>query len=441
MKRIALIFLLFTGCARVNVEHEYGAMQESVKCRTGHTFCWERSCEEAECIHSIVATTLTHSLTRNEAVEIALSNNPDLQAAYEDLGLAKAAIVQAGLLTNPSISIDYRFPSGLSSVESSLRFAAADLWLLPIRKQMACAEQKIVHAHLLNQVLQTKADAIQNYYRRKHSAAKLDLMGQLVDESDQIRQRVTHRQAFGYTTDLDIAMADTTYAMQLAMLLDAERMDMMANLELRKALGLDDSFPSVAVPPRLRPPDTHLPPKKALVKTALACNPEIAALQHEIALANTRIRLARARIFRQVDLGIAQTKDPGEANGFGPSIGIQLPIFDQNQAQIARAQFLLRKRCKELQAKRIEISTLVRETAQKYITTQQQLRVYRNEVIPYLDRAIDYATRYGISLQINLVIILESFRSRTGAYIRMLDLTLETHEALATLEALTGQAI
>ncbi len=34
-------------------------------------------------------------------------------------------------------------------------------------------------------------------------------------------------------------------------------------------------------------------------------------------------------------------------------------------------------------------------------------------MIPSLDRAIDYATRYGISLQINLVIVLESFRSRT----------------------------
>ncbi len=111
MKRLLLFSLLLSGCARVNVEREYGAMQEAAKCRTGHLCCWERSCEEAECIHTKAASTLTHPRTRNEAVEIALSNNPSLQAAYENLGIAKAAIVQAGLLTNPSLSIDRRFPS------------------------------------------------------------------------------------------------------------------------------------------------------------------------------------------------------------------------------------------------------------------------------------------------------------------------------------------
>ena len=36
------------------------------------------------------------------AVQIALLNNPALQAAYEDLGVAQADVVQAGILKNPT---------------------------------------------------------------------------------------------------------------------------------------------------------------------------------------------------------------------------------------------------------------------------------------------------------------------------------------------------
>ncbi len=441
MRRCLIILCLLSSCGKVCVETEYTDMQSQAHCRTGHCFTWDRSCESHTAIHSQTLQALRTDLSEEQAVKLALSNNPELQAQIEELGLAKAALVQAGLLTNPSLSIDWRLPSGKSSVESSLLFAATDLWQLPIRKQLAARKQAAAHSHLLAHILRTAAMAKYAYYERQHAQAKLEVMEQLTDDVRAIKERVAYRKEFGFTTDLDIAMADSLYGHQLNMLLTAERMNKMSNLELRKAIGLTDRYPAVAIMTPFSPPTYTPPSPDQLIARALRCNPEIQALERELWRAEAGIRLAKSRVIRDLGLGIAQEKSPGEANGFGPSLAIQIPIFDQNQAQIARAQFLYRQKCKLLAAKKIAISTLLRETLTLYATTQKQLKIYREQIIPALERAIDYTTTYSSRYQINRVIELQSLRSLTAARAQELDFILEAKRALATLEELVGERL
>jgi hypothetical protein len=46
---------------------------------------------------------LQGGLTREHAVEIARLNNPHLQETYDELDVSQADLVQAGLLSNPSL--------------------------------------------------------------------------------------------------------------------------------------------------------------------------------------------------------------------------------------------------------------------------------------------------------------------------------------------------
>ena len=54
---------------------------------------------------------LEGELTTNAAVQIALLNNAALQATFEELGIAQAELVQAGLLKNPVFAGHVRFPA------------------------------------------------------------------------------------------------------------------------------------------------------------------------------------------------------------------------------------------------------------------------------------------------------------------------------------------
>lgn len=82
---------------------------------------------------------VAEGLTQEEAVRIALLNNRELQAAFYDIGVARADWVQSGLLAKPTINASLRFPSGGGSTDFLGAFSQniADIWQIPMRKKVA----------------------------------------------------------------------------------------------------------------------------------------------------------------------------------------------------------------------------------------------------------------------------------------------------------------
>ena len=78
----------------------------------------------------------------DEAVQIALLNNRELQALYSDLGVAQADLVQAGLLKNPIFDAAILFPvasGGRPKLELSAVWNFLDIFYVPLRKRVAAA--------------------------------------------------------------------------------------------------------------------------------------------------------------------------------------------------------------------------------------------------------------------------------------------------------------
>ena len=72
---------------------------------------------------------------------MALLNGSDLQTTYEELGVAQADLVQAGLLANPTISAEIRFPGRPNfPVEANLEDEFLQLFFLPLRQKVAQAQ-------------------------------------------------------------------------------------------------------------------------------------------------------------------------------------------------------------------------------------------------------------------------------------------------------------
>ena len=44
------------------------------------------------------------------AVRMGLSRNPDLLSAMQELGIANATVIQAGIISNPTLSGQVKFP-------------------------------------------------------------------------------------------------------------------------------------------------------------------------------------------------------------------------------------------------------------------------------------------------------------------------------------------
>ena len=90
-------------------------------------------------------------LTADEAVALALWNNAAFQVSVTDLGFARADLVEAGVFTNPVLSL--LLPIGPKQLEATLRWPIEVLWERPRRMAAArlaldVASERLVQAGL-----------------------------------------------------------------------------------------------------------------------------------------------------------------------------------------------------------------------------------------------------------------------------------------------------
>jgi hypothetical protein len=94
---------------------------------------------------------VTTDPTPDEAVEVALWNNPEFQVSASALGFARADLLEAGLLRNPVLSL--LFPLGTKQLEATLKWPVEVLWERPKRVAAArlsteAAAERLVQAGL-----------------------------------------------------------------------------------------------------------------------------------------------------------------------------------------------------------------------------------------------------------------------------------------------------
>src|SRR5687768_536929 len=130
------------GCARVPREAGFPDVEQAVAMRNqGMRAHWNQGTAEDQKIARAVELMLEKQLTVDDAVQIALLNNPRLQATYEDLAIAQSNLVQAGLLSNPVFEAEVRFVEGGggTGLELSVVQEFLDLLYIPLRKRQAGA--------------------------------------------------------------------------------------------------------------------------------------------------------------------------------------------------------------------------------------------------------------------------------------------------------------
>ena len=115
-------------------------VEKAVQERTGLAVRVQQDAAARETALAEVRALLRKPLTVNRAVQIALLNNRELLATFEDVGVSAADLREAGMWKNPSFDLSVRFPdrppSG-ANWEEAVAFDLLDLLMLPLRKRVA----------------------------------------------------------------------------------------------------------------------------------------------------------------------------------------------------------------------------------------------------------------------------------------------------------------
>ena len=117
----------------------------------------------------------------------------------------------------------------------------------------------------------------------------------------------------------------------------------------------------------------NLPDLETAVRYALDHRVEVQMAKFRIRQAEQMLELDKKFVFKHIGVGASYERDVEGTEGFGPALDIQLPLFDQNQAQIARTRYKIRQERKNLQA----LEGQIREEVTKDL---EQIQFYENQL-------------------------------------------------------------
>ncbi len=438
---ILIIPLLITGCATVNPQKDFDAVSLSSQMKTGYTVTWQQTPEDEAQTQRAVEELLMDGVTQEEAVRIALMNNRDLQAKFEFLGIARADVVQAGLFSNPSIGTLFEFPTkGAFGVgpDIDLLFSLSDLWNVPIRQEIASFDAQRVTMQVIEEILKTAAEARNAFDEVLFQQALYEFTQSNIKLFESAFDKTKYYYQSGLVNDLDLSLAESSVYEEKLALAKVEADLKSARVELVRQLGLDPLESIIKTQGKL--PETQtvsLTPSEAW-NYAYDNRADLKISRFQIEQSKWVLKLQKARIYGDVNLGGNYTRELDGTKTYGPLLSFQIPIFDQNQAGIARAQYQLRQAEKNLAATETtaqeEILRLIRELKFQH----NNATLLRDKMLVLNRKTEKFAEKFYNAMQLNAFFLIEARRRVLNTFRNYLEARRDYRRIESQLEVALG---
>jgi len=467
-----------SSCAHVDPAADFARTRQLIRSRTGAETAYDP--DAPVLTHEEIDALLVDGLTLEEAVRLALLNNRGLQAEFMRIGVAKADLVQAGLLSNPTLAFSAQFPEGggRSNVQASLAQNIADLWQIPLRRKVADAalnETILEAAHVASTLAQqTRID----YYRAKAAEGQHDVAEKNRELVSRSHAAVQSQREAGLANLLDENLAHGQVLTAELGVRQARLEAANAKRELARRLSLSRDVEAVRLVDALADSDEPAPTAEEAIEIARTHRLDVQAIEQATESLLAGIALEKRRILPDVSIGpFLERPDRRATPGrdvaadfvrssltsgaltvpgiqsrserqrqrsreidflMGPALTLTLPIFDQNQAQIARARYEYLREFREYEALLIDIAQNVRLAVDAAITAQSTAAYYRDQLVPQALQSLEFAMASYAAGQTNLLTLLEAQRSALEAQRGRTKTLLEANVARSRLELELG---
>ncbi|MCL4211285.1 MAG: TolC family protein [Phycisphaeraceae bacterium] len=414
---------LTTSCAAPDARPGFENVQSTIGDRTDHGIHWRTGAAEDDAADARIAELLAAELEAPHAVQVALLNNRRLQALYEDLGVAQAMLVQAGLLRNPVFSAGAEFLE--AGHGTNLAFGVAwsflDVFAMPLRVRAAEASYEAAQADVAAAVIDHAARTHAAFIRAQAAEQSVELWKQVLLASEASLEFVTRLHRAGNVRDLDVAVEQAALeeARLRAAFAEAERRAAREQLNILMGTWGGQTEWRLA----LRLPD--IPETESLPDDV-----ERVAVERSLALAAGRLRVDaaaaragltdRTALLEFLEVGAEATRDEGEWE-IGPEIELPIPLFDQGQARRAIASSNLRRAMHEHYATAVEVRAAAR-AARDRLSAAREIALHHRDVLVPLRRRIYRETLLDYNaMQIGAVQLIQVRQAEIDAGRRLIE--------------------
>lgn len=419
------MLVAIAGCATVNPRADFDRAARELGRAVGTDVLY-RPDDERD-IERRVTELLDGGLSADEAVQVALLNNPGLQAALLKLGIGRAEVVQSGFFSNPTLAVSVRWPDGggLTNLQAGLAQNIAELWQVPYRRLAAQRDLDRTVLEVAREASVLALDVRTLYWRAVRARYDHDLAREDCELAQKLHRLTIARRDAGAGSAVDVNLAESQF--------------MGAELRLRQsALAMIESSAALATrlgiktPPReivlrdvlVEPSAWTLTPAQ-IIAAAMADRLDVRATRMAADGAHARVEIEKSRFLRSLELGVSTERSARSTRGdrnwladttfdsiqggqltppslqpreqestdwvIGPELGVELPLFDQNQAQIARAEYVHQQAMKALDALERELTQDAYVAYERATTAADTARFYMDKVLPLRETGLSLA--------------------------------------------------
>lgn len=394
----ASLAVLAAGCAGVDPQPVFDSLRVDLAGRSGIEATWPRDAEASAAADAELRQLLEGELDADRATRIALLRNRDLLAGLEELGIGQAELAQATRIANPKLELSRRTASGGggSQVEVGLAVELLDGLIAPRRRKLAEIELEALRLRTARLLQTTVADTRIAVAELQATLKKLEGLVLLRDLDASAAEIAKRQHAAGNVNDRELARHELRANQSQVALTKARLEARQAREVLQRQMGL--SGPELGW--KLA---ADWPQKSAreisgdnLEQLAEEQRYDLAAARAGLDLVGRALALKKGmRYFPLgVEVGVSTEKEPDGSRLTGPTLVLELPIFDTGKAGVAKLEAEERKARRQLEGLTLEARSQVREAWDALRAARQLADFHQRVLLPQQAFVVDQTLRH-----------------------------------------------
>lgn len=283
---------------------------------------------------------LDRPMTLDAALRVAMLRSPRLQQEYARLGLARAEVLEAVQVENPRLSFSrLSLDGGGDKRTVGLALPLVDLLVWPARARLAATDYDRARFEVASAVLGVAAEVESAWYEHvaaRQVAGMREAVAEGAAASAELAQRFFDA---GNISELQLRQEQAAASEARITALHARAEAGRRRLELNTLLGLRGDEARWQASDPLPLPVPHEDDPALLAKLASEGNLELLAARKEAEVLADALGITRnLRWLGGTEIGYERETEADGQRLKGPNIELELPVFNQGQARVARAE-------------------------------------------------------------------------------------------------------
>jgi len=430
---------LIGGCASVERSPGFGDVQ-SLAAEYGVTkVTWNQGTTDDKAAAESVAQLLARDLTADAAVQIALLNNRNLQAVYEELRIAQADLVQAGVLRNPVFDGSIRFVGSPADnvIDLGIAFDFLDVFFIPMRKAVAQQQFDAAKIRVTGAVIDLAGETKGTFYELQAAMQMLEVRRTTLAAYEASFDFAKRLRAAGNNTRLRVANEQALYEEARLAIVAAEERSIAMREEMNRLMGLFGSAGQWKITARLPDVPAEPLPSNVLEATAIKRSLDLKLTEGAVNVAARKLGITKPLgVLSDLEVGATAERD-GKWSA-GPTVSLPIPIFSQGQPAVAKADAELRQAMHLHYAMAVEVRATVRTAYARMEASRGRAIDYRDTVLPLRQFIVDETQKQYNGMFVSAFELLQTKRDQVEAGRQYIEAVRDYWIARSQLQQIAG---